>query len=104
FFIERSILAGNASTGALLRSYGPMRCYYCTITGNAVDHLFYFLGDKLYLQGSILWNPGADVRFHIGPTVVTNGCLLAHSATGLPSGTLVSDPKLDADFVPGVPS
>lgn len=105
---ERSILAGNSATlsnGALLRSFGPMHCYYCTITNNSVDNLFYFTGTTLYLQGSILWNPGAAIRAQTGPDVATNGCLVSHTGTGLPAGSgYIIDPKLDADFMPGIPS
>lgn len=107
FFFERNILAGNSASApnsVLLRSAGPMRCFYCTVTGNPVAYLFHFTGETLLLQGSILWNPGAAIRYQTGPLVQTSGCLIAHTATGLPTSTTVADPHLAANFVPAVPS
>lgn len=106
FFIERSILADNTAAlagGALLSSTGAMRCNYCTVTDNTVSNLFVVGGMSVNLQGSILWNPGATPVFSPA-TVASNGCLIAHSKSGLPTDTVVVDPKLDADYRPAMPS
>ncbi len=95
-----------------LDSGTPHSIRYSTILANDTFYIFSYgflsSGSTLNLVGDIVWAPGTQVWRNFdgsGPATVQHfGCLIAHSATGLPSGVIVANPMLESNFTPGVTS
>lgn len=103
--ILRSVFIANSAGGseafrAMIESRNDTLFAYNTVLTNAVTHLFYQGGStEINAIGSILYSPGATI---LGAGSLSHsGCLLAHSATGLPAGGLqVGPPNLDSGWAP----
>ena len=104
-WFERSIFSGNKAGGVggvLVHSSAETRVYYSTMLENDVTRMFWYDGDNFNGHGSILWDPGKPIWYGVGASSVFNhgGCLIAHTATDLPAGVIVSDPQIGAAWRP----
>ncbi len=79
----------------IITSNAPGELLFSTVVNNSAA-LVFGTSSQVDFTGSILWQSGRATG--AGTTAVTNGCLIASDATGLPGGTIVTDPQLQGDF------
>ena len=103
---RRDIFIGNSGPAGsvLVESVGgtDMLFSYNTVLANSVTRLFSMTDGQINAQGSILWDPGKPIWYHnSAASMVFNDCLISHTATDIPGGAILLDPKLGADYTPG---
>lgn len=102
----RNVFIGNEALGteslrALVESRADVLFGYNTVLNNAVSRMLWLSsGNEVNATGSILYAPGVNLLGGAG-TLVHNGCLNAHTTSGIPAaGVVTVPPRLGAGHAP----